>query len=376
MSDLASLLADDLERLCFVDVGAHGMAEGEVFAPALLAHSLVFGFEADAAECARLEAAGDGRRRYLPYVIGDGARGHFHLCRSPLTSSLLRPNRELLEQYEGLAEVCEVVAESPVDTVRLDDVAHLPAIDFLKLDIQGATLAALEGAQRRLEHTLVVHAEVEFAALYREEPLFSECERFLRARGFMFHHFHEPQGRRVLAGGRAAGRAPSQLLWADAVFVPSFERLRALPPRSLRRLAWLLHAIYGAHDFAFRCIVQAGGEHGLRDVDAYLSLLETAPAAPAARIVANNFSDAEWMAGVGTRAGGRNRFYFLCGEAGMSLVREGSRLVFARSGAARVTRVESVAQGASTAVFVTVDRELDPAGDGYPYAIVVRPERD
>jgi FkbM family methyltransferase len=372
MSELGSLLADDLQRLCFVDVGAHGVAEAEVFAPALRGDSLVVGFEADAAECARLGAAGDGRKRYLPCVIGDGRPARFHVCRSPLTSSLLHPNHELLAQYEGLAEVCEVMAESPVETVRLDDVADLPAIDFLKLDVQGATLAALQGAQRRLEDTLIVHAEVEFVPIYRDEPLFPECEQFLRSRGFMFHHFHEPQGRRVIAGGRAAGRTHSQMLWADAVFIPSFERMTTLAPRALRRLAWMLHAIYAAHDFAFRCIVDAGSE---REANAYLSLLATARAAPATRIIANNFSDDEWTAGVRSGTGGRNMFYFVCDEAANPL-REGAHLVFARSGAARVTRVESVAQGASTAVFVTVDRDLDPAGDGYPQAIVVRPERD
>ncbi|CAB3804062.1 hypothetical protein LMG28138_05455 [Pararobbsia alpina] len=113
-----------------------------------------------------------------------------------------------------------------------------------------------------LSRTLIVHAETEFAPIYEGEPLFSECERFLRDRGFMFHHFHSKEGRRVLANGSAVGLAPSQSLWADSVFVPSFERLKSLTANQLVRFGWLMHTVYSAADFAmlgFSLAAKAGG---------------------------------------------------------------------------------------------------------------------
>src|SRR5208283_3794880 len=97
---LAHLLAPYLKGYTVIDVGAHGTGEADVYAPALAADgSLVIGFEPNAVECARLNDQGGAGRRYFPYAIGDGRRGTFHRCKAPLTSSLLRPNQDLLMRY-------------------------------------------------------------------------------------------------------------------------------------------------------------------------------------------------------------------------------------------------------------------------------------
>lgn len=252
---LANLLAPFLDGYTVVDVGAHGTEEADVYAPALAIDSAqVIGFEPNAIECERLNQKVGGKKKYYPYAIGDGMQGTFHQCRAPLTSSLLRPNQPLLAHYENLAELCEVIEETPIETVRLDDINGIDSVDFLKLDIQGATLLALQSAQRMLERTLVVHAETEFVPMYHDEALFSECEFFLRKKGFMFHHFHRIEGRRMTFGNCVVGKVPSQALWADAVFVPSFERLDTLGTPELVRLAWTMHTVYGACDMAMACL--------------------------------------------------------------------------------------------------------------------------
>jgi len=269
---LAGLLASYIDGYTVVDVGAHGTGEADAYSHALAGQgALVIGFEPNAQECARLNEHWRGRRRFFPHAIGSGARGIFHVCKAPLTSSLLRPNRSLLEAYENLSELCEVTAEIPIDTVRLDDVGEIGAVDFLKLDIQGATLMALESAERLLERTLVVHAEAEFVPIYSGQPLFSECELFLRRKGFTFHHFHHLEGRRMKHGEYAVGPTPSQTLWADAVFVPSLQRLDRMPARELTRLAWTMDVVYGASDMAMACLARCNGSNGL--ADAYRKLL-------------------------------------------------------------------------------------------------------
>jgi len=89
------------------------------------------------------------------------------------------------------------------------------------------------------------------------------------------------------------------------------------------------------------------------------------------RIVANNFNDQDWQAGVMTKDSSKNMFYFINDAAAEQPVAVGSKLVFARSGSASVTKVDTVQQDGGIAVFVTVDCDLDPAGDGFPNPIFV-----
>jgi protein O-GlcNAc transferase len=271
---LRALLGTRLAGYTVIDIGAHGTGQDDVYAPALAAaEAVVVGFEANATECTRLNAQGDVQRRYFPYAIGNGGRQVLYEGRSPLTSSLIPPNMPLLQHFEGLAQQCKVVNQSVVETRRLDDVEGIDAVDFLKIDIQGATLQALEGGEDVLARTQVVHAETEFVPIYCDEPLFAECERFLRARHFMFHHFHRLEGRRMQHGVYIVGRAPSQALWADAVFVPSLPRLDKMSVAQLARLAWTMHVVYGASDFAMACLSRCDAIDDVGLARGYFSIL-------------------------------------------------------------------------------------------------------
>ena len=53
-------------------------------------------------------------------------------------SSLLRPNKHMLSHFPKFGEWGHVVKEIPVSTRRLDDIAEISAMDFLKIDAQGS----------------------------------------------------------------------------------------------------------------------------------------------------------------------------------------------------------------------------------------------
>ena len=89
-------------------------------------------------------------------------------------------------------------------------------------------------------------------------------------------------------------------------------------------------------------------------------------------VTPNNYSDETWKSGIASS--GRS-FYFLVDYKDSNPVRVGSTLRFARSGNATATHVDVVPQGSVYAVFVAVDRQLDPSGDGYPHAVRVSPPR-
>ena len=237
-----------------VDVGAM-LLEGSVdpFARlSKLGRLNVIGFEPQPAECEKLNALAIPGRRYLPYVIANGMRCSFYQTNTGATSSLLRPNLEFARLFNGLAEYMEVVASGAVNTVRLDDVPEIRAqgCDLLKLDTQGSEAEILAHASETLKNCLIIQTEVEFVQLYENQPLFADVDQLLRGHGFMFHTFFGMSGRtyKPLMMNNDPHAAMSQMLWADAVYVPELSRLERLEPTALVKLAALLHEIYRSFD--------------------------------------------------------------------------------------------------------------------------------
>lgn len=267
---LTAALADRLEHLLIIDIGAAEYSGGQrpPYAPLLAApRTTVLGFEPH--DEARAATETDPQRIMLPHAVADGGRHPFYLCAAPMTSSLLKPNADWLERFEGLADLCRVVGTEAVDTVRLDDVPEAAEADFLKIDVQSATLLVLGGAERVLSRALLVHTEVEFGPIYQEAPKFGDVDRFLSTRGFEFHHFLDFGTRRILSGRYAVGRAATRQLWADAVFVPSFARLDTLETGALLKLAVIAHDCYAVQDLAHACLTRVDARTGSDFAAAY-----------------------------------------------------------------------------------------------------------
>jgi FkbM family methyltransferase len=101
-------------------------------------------------------------------------------------------SHSLLGQLEGfnpLAEHLQVIGSERVRMVRLDD--WCPEVDIdpasvgiLKMDVQGAELMALRGAENMLQTVRAVLLEVAFVPFYRNCPLFEQIEAFMRGHGF------------------------------------------------------------------------------------------------------------------------------------------------------------------------------------------------
>lgn len=253
------------ERTKVVDIGANPIDGTPPYALLMATgQAEVVGFEPNREALTRLDAGKGPHETYLPWAIGDGARHTLHICAAPGMTSLLRPNRAVLELFHGFPEWGRVVATEEVETTRLDDVPQAEGVELLKLDIQGAELMALRHAEARLASTLVVQAEVEFLELYEGQPLFAEVESHLRARGFMFHRFF-PQTSRVvrpMVVDNSIYSGLSQLVWADGLFIRDLTRLDALEDAALRRMAMILHDCYGSLDVAYRLLTEQDRRRG------------------------------------------------------------------------------------------------------------------
>jgi FkbM family methyltransferase len=252
-----------------VDVGALPVpGSQEIYAKLIdLGLATVVGFEPAGDACTRLNEEYGDRHLFLPHFIGNGDPGTFRLCQAEMTSSLLEPNSPLLEKFQNLAELVQVVERSEVETRRLDDIPEVANADFVKLDAQGGELDIIEGADKVLQNAVVVHTEVEFVPLYQGQPLFAEIDQALRARGFSFHTFMGFGGRVFKPMiGDDVNAVNNQYLWSEAVYVKDFMALDGLTEDQLLKQCFILHEVYGSFDLVHHCLcahdLKTGGSLG------------------------------------------------------------------------------------------------------------------
>lgn len=269
----------DPDLITVLDIGA-ALSEEPVYEKLLASgRARLIGFEPDPAECRTLAETYGPPYRFFPYFIGDGKPASFHETNWVLTGSLYEPNTPLLEKFQNLSELVTPVARHPVETRRLDDIAEIGDVDFLKIDVQGAELTIFENAERILGKCLLIQTEVEFVELYRQQPLFADVDRHLRSRGFQFHAFQGFGTRAFKPSLR--DKNPNlgfrQLLWADAVYVRDWMRLDSLPPLKLSRLAILLHDIMQSYDLCHVVLQARDRQTGERHARDYVERLQHIP---------------------------------------------------------------------------------------------------
>jgi FkbM family methyltransferase len=260
-----------------VDVGSNpheNAGNPPVYAALLRAgRCRVTGFQPGADAFAALEKTKGPMETYYPYAIGDGTTQNFYECALPVMSSLYEPDPNILKHFYVLDMAAKVKNISRIDTKKLDDIDGIRAPDFLHMDVQGAEHQVLTGAPKLLDDILVVQAETLFLPMYKNQPMFSEVEMLLRARGFMLHRFNNPQVRTwrpaCLGGNVLSGWA--QLFWCDSVFVRSVTTWDSMPADALLKMAALMHDLYVAFDMVLLILLHRDRAHKTRDAAAYIA---------------------------------------------------------------------------------------------------------
>ena len=181
-------------RLTLADVGVRWGFEPRW--TALASAARLIGFDAEEEECRALAK----RHAHLPDVmfapvaLSDRAGPQtLHITHAPAASSLLEPDPAVLKRRRGL-KAMRLVRSVPIETETLEAWAQRSGVgrlDVLKLDVQGAELAVMRGAGALLDGVRALDLEVEFNPIYRDQPLFSDIDAFLRERGFVLWRFGE-----------------------------------------------------------------------------------------------------------------------------------------------------------------------------------------
>ena len=119
-----------------------------------------------------------------------------------------------------------IVGEKIVPKISLDEFSQSKSIqpDFLKIDVEGAELEVLEGAEVILSDSVLgVRIEVELNPLYKnQEPTYGEVNKRLREKGFEFLFFDKFFTNSYTPFSNFFVEEPyGQLVGADAIYVLS-----------------------------------------------------------------------------------------------------------------------------------------------------------
>lgn len=175
-------------RPCVVDIGARGGVDEDLLAIAWACS--VYGFESEPAEAERMRQQVDHRWKavhILPYAVaGRLGSGTLYLPESEQGASLIRHNPEMVDRF-GFENLHIVRKEVDVPTVTLDSLhqsGELPAVDYMKIDIEGAELDVLKAGQSVLRHCSALKIETSFLPQRMSQPLIWDLVPFMKAAGF------------------------------------------------------------------------------------------------------------------------------------------------------------------------------------------------
>ncbi len=246
-----------------MDVGARGDAPPEFASMSQYVKRV--GFEADAEECTRLNATGEGL--FFPNLVaGEAGPLTLNLYSNAAQSSVLTVNERFARLWLGDLHVDRTFTSDAItlDQFLVDHDELRP--DFLKLDTQGTELYILQGAEKSLDSIGLVEVEVEFLQHYDGQPLFSDVSAFMLDNGFELLYLS-----RVFASRSQLYTGPSrgQLVYGDALFGKREDAVGALNPVQLTTYCILL-CQFGHMDVAWQIMQEhpevASLAPGLRSV--------------------------------------------------------------------------------------------------------------
>jgi predicted O-linked N-acetylglucosamine transferase (SPINDLY family)/glycosyltransferase involved in cell wall biosynthesis len=226
-------------------------------------------------------------------ALGDGEPAVLYACLDAALSGTLEP-LPAMSQLPFTRQGATVLAKLPIPTTRLDSIDGLQPIDWLGLNDTHDNLKILRGAQAHLDHVLAVQVAVLFTEVFSGQPDMHAVTALLRQHGLRLLRIDQARYRSYFSGSSVhrTGQDGSQLFSADAVFVPDEPRIKSLDANRKAKLAFILHAGYGATDLAHHVLALADQELAGRFLVASgwskesVAAPGVSPAAPAASVAA------------------------------------------------------------------------------------------
>ncbi|BCA93127.1 O-linked N-acetylglucosamine transferase family protein [Vreelandella aquamarina] len=205
-----------------------------------------------------------GEWHHYPHAtLGDGKDATLYATLDPELTGTLQPVEE--QQTGEQDDPLRVLSTLPISTVALNAIEGLSGVDLLVLDSLNDAMAILENGHTYLANTLLLQVKLAFQPTHQRQPNLAEVQHRMARHGFRFYRFNNEQHRSYLPESvPAEKRQATELTIADAIFLPSHERMASLANHQKTKLAFLLHTIYGIKDMAYELLFQVDEEQAQR----------------------------------------------------------------------------------------------------------------
>lgn len=279
IQNFAALLRQDSPTVV-VDVGANPFAGAPPYGTLRRSGmAQVIGFEPLPVALAALQAKARVNDTFLPYAVGAGGPAKLYITRNSGLVSTLPPRPDigaLLGPWWDRAT--QVVETLDIETQRLDDIAEITRIDFLKIDIQGGELAVFQNGREKLRTCSVIQTEVCMHPYYECQPSFGDVQAELGAQGFIAHKFAETSAHPIYHGvalPKDMALRGSQTTVVDVIFLKDPTYMDRLTTAQIQHMALLAFAVLRSFDLVLRCLgeLQRRGDFAAKDMDTALALI-------------------------------------------------------------------------------------------------------
>ena len=247
-------------RLEVLDIGASWINEVPKYKSLVdrgIAH--LHAVEGDERQIEKIKEVYGAKTTVHPVFLFDGERQTVHLTHEGTgMTSVLAPNTQALKFFNGFEQFGQVIKTIEAETQRLDDIQAIPAVDFLKMDVQGAELTVLKHGETTLKDCVAIQLEVSFIALYESQPTFGEIDLWMRSKGFVPHCFVDIKRWCIAPTIRDNNfRVPfNQLLEADVVYIKDPLNLSQWSDEQLRKLALMAHECFASPDLTIHLLLE------------------------------------------------------------------------------------------------------------------------
>jgi FkbM family methyltransferase len=212
--DILTLLPEN-EEITVFDIGAN-IGEASLEFESLFKRSKIFSFEPDTATYIKLNERVKEYKNIKTYNLGFGDANQtkeLNINKGTGGNSFLDVSAKIAEYAQG--DWTENVGKATAQVRTLDsfcDENDIKKLDLVKIDTQGYEMSILRGSCNSInsKFTKLIHIEVLFVELYKDQCFFQDVYTELVKRGFrllgLYNKFYKAE-------------FPYYLLWCDALFV-------------------------------------------------------------------------------------------------------------------------------------------------------------
>lgn len=211
-------------------------------------NSILYGFEPNQDEFSKLNQT--EKKKYFNIAICNGENESLNICAAPGMSSMLKPDLQYLNLFNGFAEWAKINKSVNIKTQKLDEINFEKKIDFFKIDVQGYEYEIIKHGVKKLKDSLIIQIETSPIPLYENEKSFSYISSKLEDLGFNLHMFYKIETKcfKPMTVQNNIYTGIKHLFQLDCVFIKNLNLIDNLNVDELKKLALILFYSFKSYD--------------------------------------------------------------------------------------------------------------------------------